>query len=66
MNPCRDLLPIIKHLNAEKVSRQLTFLCYNGAIVRVEVLHSMKSTDDLANEIKESNNILDFLAENHE
>ena len=26
----------------------------------------MKSTDDLANEIKESNNILDFLAENHE
>ena len=26
----------------------------------------MKSTDDLANEIKESSNILDFLAENHE
>lgn len=25
----------------------------------------MKSTDDLANEIKESSNILDFLAENH-
>lgn len=65
MNPCRDFLPIIKQINAEKVSRQLTFLCYNGAIVRAEVLHSMKSTDDLANEIKESSNILDFLAENH-
>lgn len=26
----------------------------------------MKSTDDLANEIRESSNILDFLAENHE
>ena len=34
MNPCRDFLTIIKHLNAEKVSRQLTFLCYNSAIVR--------------------------------
>lgn len=66
MNPCRDFLAIIKHIETEKVSRQLTFLCYNGAIVRVEVLHNMKSTDDLVNEIKESSNILDFLAENHE
>ena len=66
MNPCRDFLPIIKQINAEKVSRQLTFLCYNDAIVGAEVLHNMKSTDDLVNEIKKSSNILDFLAENHE
>ncbi len=66
MNPCRNSLDIIKRINTEKVSRQLTFLCYNGAIVRVEVLRSMKSTDDLVNEIKKSSNILDFLAENHE
>ena len=66
MAPCRNLFAIIKHTNAEKVRRQLTFLCYNDAIVGAEVLHNMKSTDDLVNEIKKSSNILDFLAENHE
>lgn len=46
------------------VSRWLTILCYNRAMLMPEVAYPMKTTDELAHEIKHTANILDYLEQN--